>query len=333
MSAKHVLIIGSGSVGKRHARNLAALGCTISCSDPRSDRRSEMRAQLPLVGDFADEITAMSATSYDGVVIGSPPPFHVAQSARALSAGVPVLLEKPVCADLVSAEHLALTVARSQTALLLSYTWRWWLPLAEVRSILKSQAIGQLRHVHFHMSAHLADWHPWERYQDFFMAKRALGGGALLDESHWLDLMIWFFGMPAEVSGRIEKISDLEIETDDNVDLLLSYADGKRVTMHLDLYGRPHEKFIRFVGSNGTLLWTADPNRIAVGRGQLWEQTDYTGDRNDMFVAVAKEFLDVMNGGAVRTCTVEDGVRVLRVIEAARTASHEGRSVSIVNGL
>ncbi len=34
------------------------------------------------------------------------------------------------------------------------------------------------------------------------------------------------------------------------------------MTMHLDPYGRPHEKFIRFVGSKGTLLWSADPNQI-----------------------------------------------------------------------
>jgi predicted dehydrogenase len=50
------------------------------------------------------------------------------------------------------------------------------------------------------MSAHLADWHPWERYQDFFMAQAALGGGALLDESHFLDLMLWSLAVFSAVS-------------------------------------------------------------------------------------------------------------------------------------
>ena len=75
------------------------------------------------------------------------------------------------------------------------------------------------------MSAHLADWHPWEQYQDFFMAKKNLGGGALLDESHWIDLMVWFFGLPQSIIGKVEKISDLDIETDDNVDFLSLYPD------------------------------------------------------------------------------------------------------------
>ena len=199
--------------------------------------------------------------------------------------------------------------------------------------LLDEGQIGTLRHVQFHMSAHLADWHPWEDYREFFMAKRELGGGALLDESHWIDLMLWLFGMPTEVSGRVERISDLQIDCDDNVDLLFAYANGLRVTMHLDLYGRPHEKFIRFVGADGTLLWSADPNRTAIGHtlSQTWHTETHLCERNDMFVALAREFVGVLGGAPVRTCTIEDGVKVLQVIEAARKASASRCSVAVAD--
>lgn len=331
MSDKHILIIGSGSVGKRHARNLSALGCRISCVDPRAERRDELAQETAILGSFADEKEALAAAGYDGVVIGSPPHVHVDQTIAALAAGAAVLLEKPVCPDLASGERLAEAAARAPVPVLMGYTWRWWPPLIEVRRQLANGVIGTVRHVQFHMSAHLADWHPWERYQDFFMARRELGGGALLDESHWIDLMLWLFGMPATVSGRIDKISELEIDVDDNVDLLFTYESGPRVTMHLDLFGRPHEKFIRFVGSEGTLLWSADPNQIAISRTAAhdWQTQTYDCERNDMFVGVAKEFLDVIGGAAVTTCKVSDGVNVLKVIEAARKASVDGRSTVI----
>jgi predicted dehydrogenase len=179
------------------------------------------------------------------------------------------------------------------------------------------------------MSAHLADWHPWERYQDFFMASEALGGGALLDESHWLDLMLWFFGVPEKLFAKIEKISDLEIQTDDNVDMLVYYPNDMRVSLHLDLYARPHEKTIQFVGENGTLIW--EPNRIKIGKGMDpdWEIEEFNYDRNDMFVAVAKEFLHVLSGGSVTTCTIDDGARVLNLIEAARMSSSSEKVVEI----
>lgn len=330
MDAKHILIFGAGSVGKRHARNLAALGCRISCMDVREDRCREL-AQEVRAAHFNNESEALAASTYDGVVIGSPPHVHVRQSIAALEGGLPVLLEKPVAPDLAGARRLAAAVETASAPLLMGYTWRWWPPLRKVRALLGEGAIGTVRHVQFHMSAHLADWHPWERYQDFFMARRELGGGALLDESHWIDLMLWLFGMPASVSGRIEKISDLEIDSDDNVDLLFAYDGGPRVSMHLDLYGRPHEKFIRFVGSEGTLFWSADPNQIRIGRDwrQDWETVTYDCERNDMFVATAKEFLDVVAGEPPRTCAIADGVRVLEIVEAARRASSEGRVVAL----
>jgi predicted dehydrogenase len=194
---------------------------------------------------------------------------------------------------------------------------------------MAQQVVGQLRHVKFTMAAHLADWHPWERYQDFFMASEELGGGALLDESHWLDLMLWFFGVPQKLFAKVEKISNLEIKTDDNVDIVVYYPNDMRVSLHLDLYARPHEKTIQFVGENGTLTW--EPNRIKIGKEMdpNWEIEEFAYDRNDMFVEVAKEFLNILAGGSAKTCTIEDGVRVLNLIEAARTSSSEEKVIEI----
>lgn len=325
----HLLIIGSGSVGKRHARNFSALGCRISCTDPRLDRIAALSAETPIVGGFTSVEDALATTKFDGGIICSPPHVHVSQAEACLNAGLPVLLEKPVCSNLTDACRLANTQKRMGVPLLLGYTWRWWPPLGRVRVLLDKQAVGALRHVRFVMSAHLADWHPWERYQDFFMAKRELGGGALLDESHWTDLACWMFGEPETVNARVEKLSDLDIDSDDNVDMVLTYQKGLRVSLHLDLYGRPHEKSITFVGEAGTIRWSADPNHVAVGHGMTgWDSVEhFKCERNDMFIAVAQEFMSMLSGECLARCTLADGVIVLRVIEAARRSSLEGRTV------
>lgn len=330
--SEHILIIGSGSVGKRHARNFAALGCRISCVDPREDRIKELAAETPVVGIFTSMPQALAVLpDLTGVVIASPTAFHPSDLETAVTAGLPVLLEKPVARSAVDAERMYQLASQAKVPVLLGYTWRWWPPLGRMRELLQQQAIGKIRHVQFHMSAHLADWHPWEPYQSFFMASATQGGGALLDESHWIDLMVWLFGMPEKVSARVERISDLEIETDDNVDILAVYPEGLRVTLHLDLYGRPHEKSIRFVGEAGTLVWSADPNRLAIGKemGQSWQQEFFHCERNDMFVAVAREFLDVLNGSSPVTCTLDDGLKVMKLIEMIRASSRDERTISI----
>jgi len=55
----------------------------------------------------------------------------------------------------------------------------------------------------------------------------------------------------------------------------------------------------------------------------------YDCERNDMFFATAKEFLDVVAGESPQTCVIGDGLRVLEIVEAARRASSEGRAVTL----
>ncbi|GAA3921844.1 Gfo/Idh/MocA family oxidoreductase [Litoribacillus peritrichatus] len=331
---KHLLIVGAGSVGKRHAQNLLEMGCKVSCVDPRIDRCEELSKTILVENSFSClDLALEDGGQFSGAVICSPPSFHVDQCISLLEKGISILLEKPISPDMESASRL-LDISKNQDAsVLLGYTFRWWEPLRHVNKLLKSGILGDLHHIYFVMSAHLADWHPWEDYREFFMASRELGGGALLDESHWIDIMLWFFGLPKDVYARIEKLSSLEIDSDDNVDMIFEYEDNKRITMHLDLYGRPHEKHIKFVGEKGTMIWSVDPNETAYCTSESeinWVKKTYCCERNDMFKEVALEFLDILDGNKSPTCSLEDGLNVLKVIEAARESSFLKKRVDIV---
>ena len=219
--SKDVLIVGAGSAGKRHAGNLRDLEYRISCFDPRQDRVEEAARLAEVDGKFTDFERAVVDRSWDGVVITSPPSFHVDQILRVAEVQkCAILSEKPLSVDAASAERLASLRDR----VLLAYTYRWWPPLRDYREQLRGGRIGDVRNMRFVMSAHLADWHPWEAYQDFFMARKELGGGALLDESHFIDLMLWMLGFPQAVFAWVDKISNLEIDSDDNVEILVKYG-------------------------------------------------------------------------------------------------------------
>ncbi len=328
MCNKNILIIGSGSVGKRHAINLAKLGCRISCLDENIDRAINVLKEINGINAFDSITDAFNNHNYDGVVIATPSKFHKEHALAVLKFEIPVLLEKPITTNLNEANSFTFLDQKIQNLLLLGYTWRWWPPLIKVQNLIDQNSIGTIRHVHFHMSAHLADWHPWERYQDFFMSKKDLGGGALLDESHWIDLMIWLFGMPDSLIAKVNKISDLEIDSDDIVDVIFFYKK-MHITMHLDLFARPHEKSIRFVGEEGSILWTSNPNQISIARDADggWESEKFECDRNDMFVSVAKDFVDLISNFKIPKCNIHDGIKVMKLIEAIRASSTSGNLV------
>lgn len=330
MASQHILILGAGSVGRRHAKNFHGLGCQVSCMDPRPDRLEQAGRDTPIKHYFTNIKDALDrAGEFTGVAVCSPPKFHVEQSLQVLDQKLPVLLEKPASIDASSCRNLDARLSEGGR-LLLGYTYRWWPPLQRFKRLIEEDTVGSLRHARFVMSAHLADWHPWERYQDFFMASRELGGGALLDESHFIDLMLWFFGMPERVYARIERISNLEIDTDDVVDLIAVYPNRFRVTMHLDLFGRPHEKQIVVSGEQGTIQCLFSPDSVRVGRTAepKWETEQFSIERNEMFLGVAREFLDLIEGrcGEV-TCSISDGLKALEIVDACRESQRTGAEV------
>lgn len=332
MTDKPLLVVGAGSVGKRHLRNFSSLGFRVSAMDPLAERLTQAAEAVPLVSTWTNLDAALNqAQDFSGVVICSPPRFHVEQALRALQANLPVLLEKPVSPDAESAFRLMNAVQSGSAPVLLGYTYRWWEPVLALKKKLDDNLVGRVLHVRCVLSAHLTDWHPGEPLQQFFMSSKELGGGALLDESHFLDLMLWFFGLPEYVFAKIERLSSLEIDSDDNVDAWLSYANNLRVWLHLDLYGRPHERSITIIGENGTLQWAYERNNVRYSRaaGQEWEEEKFTCERNEMFLGVAREFLRVLEGTTAPSCTSADGYAVMRVIEAMRQSSDTGQVVTL----
>lgn len=330
MNTPHILILGAGSAGRRHGRNLRGLGAVVGVFDPRADRVGEFRSEGPDCGIFTDLDAALDARVWDGCVVASPPNFHVPQILRfaAASPDRPIFCEKPLSTDTASCEALGPAAGR----VLLGYTYRWWEPVVEFRRRVRGGVIGPVRHVRFVMSAHLADWHPWESYKDFFMSRPEQGGGALLDESHFIDLALWMFGPAASVYAQVEHVSSLEMEADDHVDILLTTKEGVRVNLHLDLVGRPHERSITAVGENGTLAYTYEDNtlRWSAAAEKKWEETRFACERNDMFLAAAREYLDWLRTPSHRPgCTVADGVAALRVVDACRESSQTGRKVRL----
>lgn len=319
-----ILVVGYGSAGQRHARNLAKRGAIISAVD-NDEKRFDVPAAPKLRAGFQTVEQALASGRFGAAVIATPTAFHVDQTAALLRAGCPVMLEKPVSPDLKSAQRVASLQAGTKVPILLGYTWRWWPALIELRTRLKAGIIGRPLRAELVMASHLEDWHPGEPLSEFFMSSAALGGGALLDESHWLDQMLWLFGKPQEIAADVERVSKLPIDSDDHVELRAFYPDGLRVRVHLDLYTRPTERSIAIYGEKGMMHWRFETGCLTLipVAGER-EEIRYTNDRNDMFDALAEEFLAVLRDDATISCSLNDGLSVMQVVEAARVSHGRG---------
>ena len=97
----HILIIGSGSAGKRHAQNLATLGCRISAFDPREDRLAEIHQKTKCVHTSSSLDEVLTKDIFNGAVIASPPVFHIAQGIKLIQKGIPIRPRKVQSSEMV----------------------------------------------------------------------------------------------------------------------------------------------------------------------------------------------------------------------------------------
>lgn len=328
----HLLVIGAGSIGKRHIKNLLAAPAgaagdpvTVSVVEPRADRRAEVMALgVPEAQLYESRDDALAAGGFDGALVATPTAFHVADALACAKAGLPLMIEKSLSVDMVGVAELQQEIESRGLFAFTAYCFRFDPQARRFAELLHEGAIGKPLYARAEMSTYLPEWHPHEDYREFYMAKKALGGGTLLDQSHLYDMTRMFLGEIRTVMGISRKDSDLEIETDDFGEFLFHLESGVYVSVHIDLFTRPWREFFQVTGSEGVLEWDIGRKTITRfahdGTSELLLQgTDY----NAMYVNEVAYFLAGVRGERPDGPGFADGVRVMQVIDAIRTSAGE----------
>jgi predicted dehydrogenase len=323
-----VLIVGGGSIGKRHLKNFAQLGAQrFGVFDPRPERRDECRQLLPGVETY-ETLEAAVAGGADLAVICSPTVAHVSQAMACLQAGMHVLLEKPIAMVAEEAEALVDAAARlGSPVLMVGYNYRFSPLVRETQALLARQALGRPLFLEIFFSQYLPEWHPWEDYRSWFMSKKELGGGALLDESHAIDLARALFGEVARVVALTGKLGDLEMTADDYAHLTLEFASGVQGVIHMDIYGRRPRRLFEISGTTGSLTGDLSTHTLTVvdAAARQTSTATWSIDRNDMFLDEASYFLRCVREGAGVSplVTGADALRTLDVVAATQRSASD----------
>ena len=117
------------------------------------------------------------------------------------------------------------------------------------------------------------------------MADAKQGGGCVLDESHAIDYMRWLCGEITEVSAVVDRVSSLEITTDDIADLTVRFARGAVGNIHMNLFAWNVHSHFELMGERGVIQWRRLENDIRLydPRVNRWEVYPSGGQLNDMY--------------------------------------------------
>lgn len=327
------LIVGFGSIGKRHLRNLRQLLPQAELVVHRHRESPHRDHELELANRVVYRLDEACEQPLDFAVIASPAPFHVGTALQLAHQGVHLLLEKPISNDLDGVDELIEVCRKKQLTLLVGYTLRFHKPLQRVRQAVADGRIGRVLGFRAEVGQFLPDWRKDASYRDSVTARRAMGGGVLLELSHELDNARWLIGDIAAISAITARVSDLEIDVEDWADLNVQFSCGAVGNIHMDMVQRAPSRSCRIIGSDGTLVWEAQTNhaRLYSATKSQWEDIHPAGasDRNEMYLDELRHFLACIEGTESPMISGEDGKRALQIALAASESARQGRTIEL----
>jgi predicted dehydrogenase len=313
------LIAGLGSIGRRHFRNLRALGENdiLLYRTHRATLPDDELAGFPVEKD----LQAALAHKPDAVVVSNPTALHLDVAIPAAEAGCHLLLEKPISHSMERVENLREAVARTGALVLVGFQFRFHPGLQMVKDLLARGEIGMPVSVHAHWGEYLPNWHPWEDFRTGYAARLDLGGGVVLTLCHPLDYLRMLLG-DAEGAWSLTSNQGLGLSVEDTAEIGLQFANGAVGSVHLDYVQRPPKHWLEIVGTEGTLHWDNADGAVNVFRASqnAWEthSTPVGFERNEMFLDQMRHFLAVIRGEEEPVCSLEDGIAALELAISAR---------------
>ncbi len=337
------LIAGLGSIGRRHFRNLIALGerNILLLRSHRSTLPDDELAGFPVETDIHE---ALRRHRPDAVIVANPTALHLDVAIPAAEVGCAVLLEKPVSDSLDRLDLLQQAAQKSGSKILVGFQFRYHPTLNKARELIQQGALGQVLTVHAHWGEYLPQWHPWEDYRSSYAARADLGGGVIRTLTHPLDYLRFLIGEVEALWSFNGHVSPLELDVEDVAEIGLKFANGVIGGVHLNYVQRPPRHTLEIVGTQGTIRWDNAEGILHLQKfsapfGSFLDPAPAPAietfsppegfERNWLFVSQMRHFVETARGEAEPLCTLEDGIMALRLALAAYQSQKTGQIVTL----
>ena len=319
MTKHSALVVGYGSIARRHVENLRACGA----SEITVVRPSGRAADAPKALRFVAGIEEGLASEPECAVIASPSAAHIESLLPLLKAGVPCYVEKPVVISAVQVKQIR-DASRESKVSMSGCNLRFLPSLRRMQKEIAGGAIGKPVRASLQAGQWLPDWRPARDYRETYSAKAAQGGGVIFDLIHEIDAARWLLGDFDQVLAMGGKRSRLEIDAEDVAAILLGRRGaGPVVAIGLDYVARQRVRRYEVIGDEGTLVWDLGASRLSLvtAKGERVLAKDAADfDVGATYLRAMREFLDAVKEGKPAAPDLADGLAAAELAIRAREA-------------
>ncbi len=313
-----VVVIGYGSIGRRHAHNLRTLKASVAILEPDSgaQRRAKEEGFQLITWD------SLQSRPSQLIVIATPATEHLSTASQLLSEGAALFIEKPLSHSVEAAQEFVQIAGERSMSVFVGCNMRFHPGPAAIKQALDSQAIGRVLSARLEVGSYMPDWRPGKDYRHSVSARVDLGGGTLLEHVHEIDMVHWFLGAPDKVFALQSPGKTLGIEAEELTEVLLQYTDGCIASVHQDFIQPYRQRRYELIGELGTLGWDARLNeawhfdRVSGKKQTLWKNEAF--DVNEMYMNQFKSILSALK--TPQQDSLKAAVAALHTVACARVS-------------
>lgn len=350
--ALRVGIIGNGGIANCHAHGYKALGDRVeivACCDMVESKAADFAKRYDIPHYYTDAKSMLAAEKLDMVSVCTWNNAHAECTIAALEAGCNVLCEKPMAMNAAQAMEMKAAAEKAGKLLMIGFVRRHGQDAEKALSLISQ---GYLGDIYFAKASYLrrcgfpGGW---------FGDKTLSGGGPLIDLGvHVIDLTRYLMGSPKPVTvfgATFDKIgarSNVAVDgyksetavkepvftVEDLATAMIRFDNGAvlYVEASFNLNTKKGTGDIELMGDKAGLtltpfeLHTECDNSIADIKFEKEPYFDFTRD----FDAEIRHFADCVEGKAKCKATADDGIELMRVLDAVYESARTGKSVDIV---
>jgi len=323
----NVLVVGLGSIGRRHIQILRE---TIQGDIFVLRQRTKSPQDLPGVTGYFYRWADVLTTSIDFAVICNPTPLHIPTALTLAQNGIPFLMEKPVCASLDGTSRLLRLVQNRRLPVLIGFNWRYHYLYKKIKEIHASRKLGRPLSFYSEMGQFLPDWRAYD-YTESSSARKKLGGGVIFDLTHEINLAVDLMGEVRTLTCLKSRVSSLKIDTEDIAEITFSHLNNRISHIHLDYLQKAYTHKIKLIYENGELFWDHSRGTLKLttkDKIREYAQPKST-TRNDMFKAQLKHWFRVLEGKETPIVSLKQGIYISKLAIAAHASSEQKKWIKI----
>ena len=327
------MIVGLGSIGKRHLKNILSIENTKNLEIIIYSKQTKSHLSNHKNIKIFDTLDKCLLEKPDVGFITNETIHHIPIAIKLAKVGLDLFIEKPLSNKISNVKTFSKIVKTKKLITLVGCNLRFHRCINEIKNLIDQKVIGDIISVKVECGTYLPDWHPNENYSKSYASRDDLGGGVVLTCIHELDYLFWFFGETQEVFSMTGKYSNLKITASDLSAIILKFKNNIIAEVHLDYFQKPEARSCKLIGTKGTITWDSLSNEVKIYdfKKSKWKSKlkikKY--DKNEMYVKELEHFIQCVNKKKKTINDISQGEYVLKVALGIIKSSKLKKSIAL----